>query len=66
MTQEQDKASIRIAPEDSYLVKGFIPITNNDRRELNPPEFYELCRCGSSGNKSFCDGTHWGNGFTDG
>ncbi|NIW23102.1 MAG: hypothetical protein GWN29_00245, partial [Gammaproteobacteria bacterium] len=27
-------------------------------------EHFDLCRCGGSKNKPFCDGTHW-NGFRD-
>ncbi len=63
MTKEQDAASIRIAPNGPYLVKGAIPITNSDGRVLTPPESYVLCRCGDSGTKPFCDGTHLHNSF---
>jgi CDGSH-type Zn-finger protein len=32
-------------------------------REFDAPDTYLLCRCGGSGNKPFCDGTHKRNGF---
>ncbi len=63
MTQEQEDASIHIAPNGPYLVMGDIPITNSDDRVLHPPSFYRLCRCGGSSTKPFCDGTHMHNGF---
>ncbi len=29
-----------------------------DGREIRHPDQMALCRCGHSGNKPFCDGTH--------
>lgn len=29
------------------------------------PEHYTLCRCGGSGNKPFCNVTHWEINFED-
>ncbi|MDD1749585.1 MAG: CDGSH iron-sulfur domain-containing protein [Methanothrix sp.] len=38
---------------------------NCDGRELAGRGPYALCRCGSSGKKPFCDGTHIKIGFDD-
>lgn len=63
MTQEQYGASVRIAPNGPYLVKGEIPLRGSDERVLQAPASYVLCRCGGEGTKPFCDGTHLHNGF---
>lgn len=68
---------IRIKPNGSYRVLGDIPLVrktqvvsehgepltwkNEGRIETHGD--YSLCRCGQSGNKPFCDGTHRGVGF---
>jgi CDGSH-type Zn-finger protein len=33
-------------------------LTDVDGREIPHPDQMSLCRCGQSGNKPFCDGTH--------
>lgn len=56
------------------LVEGPVRIVTPDGRELQvpprkdgtPAQVVVLCRCGGSGNKPFCDGTHKRNGFQDG
>jgi len=68
---------IVVVPDGPYLVLGDIPLTRKrkivsdednsiswnlfERVETEPN--YALCRCGRSGNKPFCDGTHAGIGF---
>jgi CDGSH-type Zn-finger protein len=47
-----------------YRVTGNLPV--KDRNGTNLAEgrgSFMLCRCGGSGNKPFCDGTHRKNGF---
>jgi CDGSH-type Zn-finger protein len=69
---------IRVTEDGPYEVEGAVPIAQqiiepNDRGEswewregveLQPPAgVIELCRCGGSATKPFCDGTHKTNGF---
>src|ERR1035438_10204552 len=63
---------IEITKDGPYLVKGGLPlneqliVTNAEGESLEYKEGkkypsqpqYALCRCGQSGNKPFCDGTH--------
>jgi CDGSH-type Zn-finger protein len=39
-------------------VSGPVKLTDVDGREIPHPDDMSLCRCGQSGNKPFCDGTH--------
>ncbi len=42
-----------------YLVKKLQSLTNSKGTDILPEkEVIALCRCGQSGNKPFCDGTH--------
>ena len=45
------------------LVVGRIPVVSEDGKPYEIRARFALCRCGGSGNKPFCDGTHWHNGF---
>jgi uncharacterized Fe-S cluster protein YjdI len=45
------------------LVSGGVRILDADGEVLFEGERAALCRCGGSGNKPFCDGTHKTNGF---
>jgi CDGSH-type Zn-finger protein len=69
---EQSNAKIQITKNGPYLVSGNLPlseqwiVTNAEGESLEYREGkkfpaqpqYALCRCGQSGNKPFCDGTH--------
>ncbi len=42
-----------------YLVNGEIELKNADGKTIpTKDKSCALCRCGQSGNKPFCDGTH--------
>jgi len=70
--------SITVAANGPYLVAGNVPLyrRHDVQSELGEPmtwvttatletkDRYALCRCGGSGNKPFCDGTHAREGFT--
>jgi CDGSH-type Zn-finger protein len=70
--KKQPAAKIEITQNGPYLVSGALPldeqwiVTNSEGESLEYkggkkyPETpqYALCRCGQSGNKPFCDGTH--------
>jgi CDGSH-type Zn-finger protein len=69
---ESQGAKIEVTKDGPYLVCGSVPIseqwivTNPEGESLDYREGkkypeqqeYALCRCGQSGNKPFCDGTH--------
>ncbi len=55
--------TITASENGPYLVSGPIKLTDYDGREIDQPYEVHLCRCGQSGNKPFCDGTHLTIGF---
>jgi len=58
-------ASIFIAPNGPYVVKGKAVLLDTVKGEGASETHCTLCRCGASKNKPFCDGSHWEIGFTD-
>lgn len=61
---EKDK-EISITPLENgpYLVKELQTLTNQ-KGPIKTKQTIALCRCGGSGDKPFCDGTHLKNGFS--
>jgi CDGSH-type Zn-finger protein len=55
---------IRVGRNGSYYVKGDFKLMDHRGNEItyDGDEVY-LCRCGQSGDKPFCDGTHKTCGF---
>jgi len=65
-------AKVRIAKNGPYLVEGSLPLAKEiigtdahgqsvkwvEGKQYPLQEAYHLCRCGQSGNKPYCDGTH--------
>jgi CDGSH-type Zn-finger protein len=58
-------ADVTITPTDNgpYVVKGQFKVIDGAGNEFEVKETALLCRCGQSGNKPFCDGTHAKAGF---
>ncbi len=51
---------IRIQPNGPYIVEGPITIEDAEGNVITVAEgrTIKLCRCGHSGTKPYCDGTH--------
>jgi len=70
MTEE--KGRIKVTPKGPYRVSGNVPLYKwqivadakgfshhwEEIMQYPSQESYDLCRCGQSGRKPFCDGTH--------
>jgi CDGSH-type Zn-finger protein/truncated hemoglobin YjbI len=59
------EASITPIVDGPYRVRGAVQVVGVDGRPYERRERQTLCRCGQSGNKPFCDGSHWYAGFRD-
>lgn len=55
---------IQVATDGPYLVTNAATVTNHLGEALPVRPTMALCRCGGSGRKPWCDGTHATNGFT--
>lgn len=56
---------ITVCPDGPLLVRGPVPITRTDGDSVETPRrTVALCRCGRSGAKPHCDGTHHRVGFS--
>lgn len=56
------KTKITVNNNGSLLIKGDFEMVdkNGNTYDLGGREQVSLCRCGMSGNKPFCDGSHRG------
>jgi CDGSH-type Zn-finger protein len=77
MAEQEDKCKIQIKKNGPYIVSGKVPLDRQTivadengvpsqfRKGKSFPEqdTYALCRCGGSGSKPYCDGTHERIGF---
>ena len=59
-----EEVSITIEKNGPYRVSN-IPVSAAYWAEGQTEKKYVLCRCGKSGNKPFCDGSHSDEGWTD-
>jgi uncharacterized Fe-S cluster protein YjdI len=57
------QTTVQVSKGGPYLVKGKFVFVGTDGEEEIKEGSIALCRCGGSGNKPFCDGTHRKIGF---
>lgn len=50
--------TIHVQDNGPYQVKGSFEIMDAKGNTFHAEDDISLCRCGRSGNKPFCDGTH--------
>ena len=55
---ENRKVKVQVTPNGPYLISGEITLVDRDGIEISKEGSMAFCRCGGSGNKPFCDGTH--------
>ncbi|HMQ75944.1 MAG TPA: (4Fe-4S)-binding protein [Flavobacteriales bacterium] len=55
--------AIEVSPNGPLLVHGQVVVKHPDGRTEERAERCALCRCGHSGNKPWCDGSHRAQGF---
>lgn len=60
----QDQVTVEPRPNGPLFLRGRIRVVGDDGAVVREDTRVALCRCGGSGNKPFCDGTHRRNGFT--
>ncbi len=58
-----DDPKILVAPNGPFAIKGGVELEGVEWGEGASREHYDLCRCGDSKNKPFCDGSHWNSKF---
>lgn len=54
-----DSVSVYVAPNGPYAIQGKVELKDTQWNEGAFKEKFDLCRCGDSKNKPFCDGSHW-------
>ena len=58
------KPLVKVSKDGPYLVSGGIELVGIELSDMSK-EHYTLCRCGTSKNKPFCDGSHFNINFKD-
>lgn len=58
--------AINIKKDGPYEIVGYVKLADDDNSKPESKEHYDICRCGNSRNKPFCDGTHLKNKYGDG
>ena len=65
VAEVQAESLVEVAPNGPLLVYGNITVKDKDGTETHKNKVTAFCRCGQSGNKPYCDGTHLKVGFKD-
>ncbi|HDY69610.1 MAG TPA: thiamine pyrophosphate-binding protein [Actinobacteria bacterium] len=64
--RRDSEPEIVVSRNGPYRIRGGIRLERQKQWGKGASrEHYTLCRCGASGNKPFCDGSHWRVGFQD-
>ena len=64
--RDQDREPvIFIAPNGPYAIMGGADLKGVEWGEGASREHFDLCRCGQSKNKPFCNGAHWHHHFDE-
>lgn len=61
--ESEDKLLIRLMDNGPFLIEGTYEVFSIGAQPVNSTKNVALCRCGHSGTKPFCDGTHKEVGF---
>jgi len=62
---QKRESMITVSKDGPLCINGEIELKNIPRMKDVSKEHYTLCRCGSSKNKPYCDGSHWDVKFHD-
>ena len=65
VAESANMLKVEVTPNGPYLIKTECLIVHSDGREETKTGTVALCRCGSSTNKPYCDGSHRKNGFKE-
>jgi CDGSH-type Zn-finger protein len=57
--------AVSVVSDGPLFMTGAVRVTRSDGSEQEIRQRVTLCRCGASGNKPWCDGSHAEVGFTD-
>ena len=69
MNDKEDKevatleTKVEVLENGPLLVYGTLKVTDKDGNSENKSKTTAFCRCGASGNKPYCDGSHISAGF---
>jgi CDGSH-type Zn-finger protein len=61
---QENPAGVLVVPSGPYAVQGGAEL-DTEWGDGASREHFNLCRCGASKNKPFCDGAHWDSKFDD-
>lgn len=61
---KEDKTIIKVSKDGPYIVSNLNTLRNSKGIFIETKPTIVMCRCGGSGNKPFCDGTHMKNSFS--
>jgi len=64
-TESMESLKIQVMPNGPLLVQGSLSITLSNGDVDKKSSTTAFCRCGASGNKPYCDGTHSKINFKD-
>ena len=69
VNEEEDEISvetkIEVMPNGPVLIYGTLNVTHKDGSQEKKSKTTAFCRCGGSGNKPYCDGSHMRIEFKD-